>query len=258
MNTVEQEQASVYNGINQRLLQECREDCNTFLEYTLKDEKTGAGVEQGEIHRLMQDFIDHCWSNDKNDILIMAPFGHGKSVQVIGRCLFELGNNPDIRAKVVCNADSNATMRVKMMKSYIESSEEFQDVFPGCKPDYKQAWGSHKITVQRSSFAKDDSVEAQGILSAGISGRCDLLFVDDAVDFRNSVQQASMKKSVTEAFHTVWRSRLDGVDARTIVIGTMWTNDDLMAQLASDQTFARLIISVNDDITGLDCRVYGA
>jgi len=55
----------------------------------------------------------------------------------------------------------------------------------------------------------------------------------------------------------VWRSRIDGDDGKTILIGTKWTHDDLNEQIENDPTFSVLKIAVADEMDRLICEYRG-
>jgi len=245
-----------YQQIEGKVLYEARRHVNPFIEYVCRDEKDNSPIYQGDIHIVMQEFIDYCLDNGKTKIAIEAPFGHGKTIQVLGRALHLLGSNTNLRIKVVCNSDDNAAERVTFIKTYIEESEELRKVFPHLKQGDK-AWGSRKLVVERETISKDATFSAHGVLSSGVGGRADFLFCDDVVDLRNSQLQPGLKKQVIEAYHSIWSSRLDGEEAITIVIGTMWTQDDLMMEILNDLTFCNLKISVNQKIDKLICEYRG-
>jgi len=187
-----------------------RRDINNFIEAVLKDE-SGRPMRQAVIHRQWHAHIDYCRMIGKRP-LIMAPWGHGKTQQlVIGRVLFELGRNRNQRIGVVCNADANARKRVTAIKAYIERDRDYRWVFPEVCPDRKTGWGKEEIYVERGEGARsvDPSVFSAGIFSTGIGGRVDGLIIDDPVDLRNALTMPKLREVVIETVKNVWMSRLE-------------------------------------------------
>ena len=175
-------------------------DVNLFIQYVIKDEGSGNKVKQSYIHYAIQEHIDYCF---KNKLLcgILAPWGHGKTAQVLGRTLFELGINNNLRVKILCNNDNTAKQRLKFLSQYIKSDKEFHDIFPRCIPAEEERWNNHELTIQKSVISKDSSIQCYGILSSGIGGRADMLIADDIVDMRNSIQQPALREQIIKTIY---------------------------------------------------------
>src|SRR5262249_36957626 len=90
-------------GINQRSF--ARTDPAPFIRHCLGDSR-GEPVELAEVHCQLQDFL-----SEHPMALVELPRDHGKSFQVCGRILWELGRNPALRVKVICATETVAEER---------------------------------------------------------------------------------------------------------------------------------------------------
>jgi hypothetical protein len=230
-------------------------DSNLFIEHVMKDEKTGNKVKQDIIHFAIQEHIDYCFSHN---LLcgILAPWGHGKTSQVIGKILHEIGLNSNIRVKILCNNDSTAKARLKVIGQYVDSDPDFHSLFPTCVPADKENWNAHELTVLRNTISKDSTVQCYGVLSSGIGGRTDILLADDVMDMRNCILQPKLKVQIIDTFFNTWLSRADGEDFRVIYIATVWTDDDLSSQLLKNPAFSFLVMGINSTLTAIKCKYF--
>jgi hypothetical protein len=230
-------------------------DTNLFIEYVIKDEKTGKKVNQDVIHYAMQEHIDYCF---RENILccILAPWGHGKTAQGLARILAMIGIDQNIRVKILCNNDDTARKRHRVLGQYIEHDKDFHTIFPTCVPGDKQNWNAHELTVLRNTISKDATVQCYGVLSSGIGGRTDILFADDVMDMRNCILQPKLKVQIIDTFFNTWLSRADGEDFKVLYIATIWTDDDLSSLLLKNPAFSCLVMGINDDLSAITCKYY--
>jgi len=226
---------------------------NNFCEYTLKDEK-GRKVIQAAIHREMNEHIDECRKRGLLRCGILAPWGHGKTEQiVISRALQFLGEDLNNRIQIVTNADSNSISRVDSISRYIENDTDYQEVYPNVVPAEKEDWSKHKLIIKRDSKSKDGSVEAWGITSSGTGSRSDYLLVDDPVDLRNAITNPAMRKQVKDAFYNVWSSRLEP-KGFMIYVATRWHEDDLTGELLKNPEYSFLVMKISKDFSCIECE----
>jgi hypothetical protein len=231
MDTIQQQ---LLRALEEKAATVAQEDINFFCEYVMRDEKGNAFV-QFPLHKIWHGFINLCESHRISPV-ILAPWGSGKSQQIaIARVLWEIGRNPSIRIKLVCNSDDNAKLRVASIGRYIKDSKEYHAVFPEVVPDRDAFWSAHALFVKRKGQSVDPTVDAKGILSTGIGGRADLIVFDDIVDMRNAIEQPALRQKVKDSFSNVWMSRLD-VDGRAWYIATAWHHDDLTSLLRFDKS----------------------
>lgn len=230
-----------------------RTESNIFAEYVGKDSK-GRGIVQSDIHKEIQWHIDECKRRKLENCGILAPWGHGKTEQVLFRVLDEIGKDPNIRIQIICNTDDNSTARVSSLAKYIEEDPEYRKVYPHAKPspNKKDDWGKHKLTVERTSRAKDGTVEAWGITTSGTGSRADLQIFDDPVDLRNAVLNPALREQVKESLRNVWFSRLVPGGMR-IYIATLWHTDDATSELLKNPEWKWLVMKVSEDFSCIKC-----
>ncbi len=179
----------------------CRKDVNHFIEYIFVDPETNLYLEQQEFHIEWQQMM----SADPRS-LIAAPRGHGKTVQVVGRCCWELGRNHNIRIKIVGSADDKAEEILGMIVTTIKTSARCKEVFPDLEIDTVMGDKKSAFFVVRDIVQRDPSVQASGVMSAGAGGRADILVCDDVVEMKNAVINPAMREQVTKTVKEVWFS----------------------------------------------------
>lgn len=193
-----------------------RESMNVFAAYVLD-------LDQAMVHKRLQRHL-----GDHDDCHTELPRGHGKTVQLSGRCAFEIGRNPDIRIKYVQQSDVEAARTTELIKNIIES-EKYRRVFPHVAPD-KRLWGKQEFRVQRGKLSRDATVQAAGIFGRA-GGRWDLLVGDDICDMRNAIQQAALREQVKDFWANNWAPMADETTGspRVWTVGTPWHVDDITA-----------------------------
>jgi len=254
MQTMEKDQSqdlkTAADLINQEI---ASRDADAFCEYVIKD-NDGKKIIQAQIHREMNEHVDECRKRGLLRCGILAPWGHGKTEQIIiSRALQFLGENPNNRIQIVTNTDSNSISRVDSISRYIQDDADFQKVFPSVVPGTKEDWSKHKLIVKRDSKSKDGSVEAWGITTSGTGSRSDFLLVDDPVDLRNAITNPAMRKQVKDAFYNVWSSRLEP-NGFVVYIATRWHEDDLTGELLKNKKYSFLVMKVSEDFSCIECE----
>lgn len=208
-----------------------RGDSNEFMEYCFQDSETGAPLQQADIHREFQDVMA---SGD--DSVNLFPRDHGKTTQKEGHAIWRLGNNPNLRIKIVCASDSKAVERLFAIIQHIKLNTRIRDVFPHLRPAKLGDWTKHKIVVERSHISRDASIEALGVLSTATGGRADLLMADDVVDRRNSLELPKLRETVKTAWASDWTNLLEPT-GQIIYTGTPWHTADLTHHLAKNPAY---------------------
>lgn len=235
------------------LYRNAREDTNAFCELVMRDQQTSQPFKQARVHRTIQNHISWCLENGYFTG-ILAHWGVGKSSQVLARGLDILGKKPNSRIKIVCNIDDHAKQRVNSIREYLDKSEEYQLIYPGVYPDKKEKWGERKLNVKRDTYgATDYSVEAGGIFSSAISGRCDVLIGDDVADYKNSVLNTASRKQVIQSWENNWVSRLEP-NGTIIYIATPWHREDLSFKLLNNKRYAFLILEISQDLSKINVK----
>lgn len=241
-------------------LRKARENPSVFGALVMRDEK-GAPPDVSPLHLAMSNHVTWAWANRLTPVVIV-PWGHGKTVWlVIGRTLWELGHNPTLRIKVVCNTDPAAMDRVRMIARYIES-DDYKAVFPHIYRSERRPgtisdpWNQHDIRIEQphGAMAVDPTVAARGVLGTGIGGRCDLLIGDDICDYKNSIVEAAKRPQVKETWERVWESRLESA-GRKLYVATPWHQHDTTAHISVREGTAVFRAAVNEGVTALETSV---
>lgn len=213
----------------------------------------GERVNQGEIHEEIQNHIEECKKRNEQYCGILAPWGHGKTENaVIGNTLDEIGKDVNKRIFIISNTDDNAKARIESITNYIANDVEYHSVYPHVKPADHSSWTKHKIIVARDSKSKDGTVEAYGVMTSGVGGRCDMLVFDDPVDMRNSVTNPALRDQVRDNIQNVWLSRLTP-EGFALYIATIWHQNDATSQMMKNPQWKFLVMKISDDFMSIDC-----
>lgn len=214
---------SLYKAMKEKVLRRCREDSYTMMEYVFK-------YNNSPFHRKWHDFLRSGQSG-----LILACRGSGKTEQVtIGNCLWEIGNNPNIRIKIITETDDLSVKILSKIAETITDNERYREVFPEIEKHPTRSWNQHELTVKRDVNDKEPTIEAQSILSASTGKRSDLNHYDDIVGMSNTLVNPGKREIVKEAFRSNWQKVLDVMynpKARWIMTATPWHVNDLVSEL---------------------------
>lgn len=188
--------------------------------------------------------------NVRTGIMIESPRDHAKTTNMaIGRVLYELGSNPNVRIKLVCSNDKNATKRVLAIQSNIDNNQNLHKLFPDLRAAKNGGvWSATQLTVERDAILVDPSVEACGVLSSGTGGRADIIIFDDIVDERNAILFPKMREQVKSAYRNTWLNLVED-DGFVIYISTSWHSDDLTSELLREEDPMYIIMRylINDN-----------
>lgn len=212
-----------------------------FVEYAIPDEETGARIENADFHEDWHDF----WNRNTWGV-ILAPVGHGKTSQLLGRIIYKLGRNPR-RRHALCSATyEQAADRVDAIRQHIDGNPLVHRVFPKLKRGKRRGapWGSKALEVERPTRAKDASVTAFGVGSKAITGgRFDEIDLDDVVDEDTSGTEEQREKLVTWFDKKAFTRQPIGKNADIVGIGTPWAGGDLLDVLAKRPDFGSQVWS---------------
>jgi len=183
---------------------------------------------------------------------IFAPMGSGKTEQnSIARTLWDIGRNPETMIKIICNTDDNAEARVSTIREYVESSEEYHEVFPHVKPSKRRAWTSHTLFIQRRTMSKNPTVHAVGINSSVTGGRGTQMRFDDPVDLDNAILQPSMRAKIIQSYRTKHLTRLVPGGWRDF-IGTPYHQEDLCHEIQKSKAWSILKQVLAEDMSCIE------
>ncbi len=212
-----------------------------FVEYAIPDEETGQRIENADFHESWHDF----WNRNQWGV-ILAPVGHGKTSQLLGRIIYKLGKNPR-RRHALCSATyEQASDRVDAIRQHIDGNELIRRVFPDLRRATRRGapWGSKSIEVERPTRAKDASVTAFGVGSKAITGgRFDEIDLDDVVDEDTSGTDEQREKLVTWFDKKAFTRQPVGRSANIVGIGTPWARGDLIDNLSKRPDFGSQVWS---------------
>ncbi|MCE9561602.1 MAG: hypothetical protein K8U57_06065 [Planctomycetes bacterium] len=207
---------------------EARLDPAAFIGLCLTDPQ-GDPIELAPIHEELQTFL----SNHRL-ALVELPRDHGKSFQICGRVLWELGRNPGLRVKVVCATETVAAERSRFLRDAIAKNPNIRLVFPTLRA--ATPWTAAAFAIQRPAEAIGPSVAAFGVGAGSTGTRADLLICDDVVDVRALHSKADRNR--TADYFTNNLMNLLEPDGRCWGLCTPWHPDDLNSRLKANAAFA--------------------
>ena len=200
-----------------------RGDPNVFVPYVLRDEESGTPVQQAPYHREWQDIC-----SAQRRTVILAHIESGKTQQLsIGRSLYELGENPNLRCVVVSSTQDLATKIVRSVQGYIADRPEASLVYPHLTKGVP--WTPTAFNIASRNGAKDYSFQAIGVGGHILGARIDLLILDDILDWENT-RTPYQRQKVKDWIYSTLFGRLTA-NGRIIAVGNPWHPDDLMHQL---------------------------
>lgn len=153
---------------------------------------------------------------------------HNSQLISIGRVLWEIGRNPNIRICIIQAAEHLAESIVTTIKRYIEFSPEYHEVFPDVRRG--DVWTTTTFNIERPLTIKDPTVIATGVHGNILGRRFDLIIVDDALTQDNTATDY-MRDDVFKWLQSTPMSRLTR-KARIWVLGNAWHNKDAMHRFA--------------------------
>ena len=179
-----------------------REDFDAFAEYVGIDDR-GEAIVQKQLHRMIWSFSG--WAHAQGLYAgLMIPVGTGKTTQVVLRAAWEIGRDPNALCRVVAASEEDAKDRARAIRA-IMAQPAYRRVFPGIRIERGEE-GETEFTVRRSGVSKDPTLGCSGVLT-GTGARATVLFLDDVVNHKNSVQNPAERSRVLRSFRGVWMSR---------------------------------------------------
>ncbi len=222
-----------------------RRDVNEFVEFVMRD-PAGQPWQQAAFHREWQAMLPE---QGPARVLIVAPRESAKSSQMVGRVLWEVGRDAQLRVAVVCSSDTLATKLVGEIGRNILHNRRLHLVFPQLRPDPRGPWSQLQLRVVRDSLAKEHTVEGYGIESAGVGGRADLMIFDDVTDQRNAMPMPAKREQVKRLFYETWLNLLEP-EGRAVYISTVWSPSDLTVELRDSGNWQVWWRGARDELTG--------
>lgn len=202
-------------------IEEAREDPSSFIEYV--GDGSGQPIFQEDAHREWQDLITY-----HKKVVILAPVGSGKTGQVRGRLLYEIGRNPDTTfIGYISQSEDHPTKQAGALKEMIERNPKVRHVFPKLRRS-RSKWTTKRFTVERETTPPEPTFQIYGLYGKILGARKNIIVLDDICGFINTLTKASREKMfawLAEVF-----SRLKG-EVMVIAIGHIWHEEDALQLL---------------------------
>jgi hypothetical protein len=168
-------------------------------------------------------------------VMIEAPRGSTKTTFVaVVLPLWFLGHNPELRIKLVCANDKDASKRLGEIRSHIEEDPLYKLAFPNVTINAKKTNNTNELNLVFKRHTKDSTIEAQGVLSNATGGRADIIIFDDSCSFKNSVHEPGTRPKVLQKMRGDWLNTLNPKDGRVWSIFTPWHVEDANAILKKE------------------------
>lgn len=189
---------------------------------------------------------------------ILAPWRHGKTLLgPIRVSLFKIGQNPNIRIRLVCGSDREATDRVSAVRRYL-LSPPYQWVFPHIKAARQADWTKHRFFVDRTSLGPDPTLSAAGIFDSEAGGGNDVVIFDDIATYQNMILKPALRQQVFDTATSVWLRRIDP-ETRVLAVGTVWHADDPynLWRAQKETQWRWMVMAVGESLDDITYQVEG-
>lgn len=218
-----------------------RREPDEFIETCFTDPR-GEPLQQGVVHREMQQFL-----GEQRLALVELPRDHGKTMQMCGRVLWELGRMPWLRIKIVCSSEAIAAERGRFLQQELANNERLRAVFPDLGS--AEPWSATRFSVARPANAIGPSVTAIGVGAALTGTRADLLVCDDIVDVKSIASRAERER--VKAYFRDNLMNLLEPGGRCWCLFTPWHSDDLNNELKRNKAFGHFRRAIDEKLTPL-------
>jgi hypothetical protein len=226
---------------------EARHSISAFFEFVMRDEIKHEPMVLAPHQKVLFDFV-----LDHDRAVIMIPISHSKTFAMVALALWMLGSDPTSRGAIVSATQTQSSKLLKMIRDYIETSEELKMVFPNLVKSTRDGdpWTQTEITVDRPPGMKDASVVAIGINGSIQGSRIKWFVVDDILNQEN-VNTKEQRDKVHEWFDSSVLNRLDFRGGRGVMTNFTWHPDDLPQRLKA-AGWATLRMDVYGDVEIFD------
>lgn len=152
-----------------------------FNEFVLRDETTRAPIENAPIHDELLDVIE---SNDR--VVVIASPEMGKTQQLIGYILRQIGEDPTFRALIGSKKAENAAKPSRQAMRYVEHSPEYALCYPHVRPGSPWRAEGWKIDGAKFGDPKDMTLSVCGVGGSILGSRLNFALLDDIFDWENT------------------------------------------------------------------------
>lgn len=253
---LEQETDPEEEQFDEETLERARRDSAFFCEFVLTDE-AGEPIRNGPHHWKMHEILS---GPESRRCAIFAFAESGKTTSIsVGRVLWELGHNPNLRVTILCETAPRATGIIEAIAKYITDSARLRAVFPHLRRARKDVdqkaklkgrvakWSKFEITVERSAKSRDPSVRASGYGKPVQGARIDLLIADDLVTWETS-RTDRKRKNLHKWYTNAIGGRLSP-KSRVWVLNTPYHPQDLPHSFVAKQGYKAFSFPARDPIT---------
>lgn len=200
-------------------IERARNDPNAFIEYVFD-------TKQEDCHRRWQEF----WDLYPKSVLL-APTGTGKTTQIRGRLLHELGTDPTLGFIYLSSTEEHPKRQIASMKDQVDRNERLRHVFPNMKRG--RDWQSLRFTLDRPGFEPFASVQVYGAFAQGVLGlRTHGIVFDDLCNFTNTLTADARDKMDGWIGSVISRATIPGTKPWMRAIGHIWHAEDQLQRLA--------------------------
>lgn len=220
-----------------------RDDPNAMIELTMVADDTGEPIKQSWFHKALQQDL-----TDNPKAVIHAQAGSGKTTQIEGRVIYELGKNPSLRVLYISAKADLAQDILGEIARQIVSNHMLRVIFPKLKPQRIKTidrlrliggqWRLDKIRVE-GNRGQVPSVQAAGLDGNIMGRRYDLIIIDDPHDLKTA-RTAHQRAKVIQTIMQVVLSRVTP-HTRVWVLSNAWHKEDAAFTLAGKAEYAHKV-----------------
>jgi hypothetical protein len=218
---------------------EAREDPAVMAEFAMNTER-GEPVRLVPHQRLVLRFLD-----DNRKSVVRMPTGASKTFLLSTHLTHQIGKDPQATAGTVSASEAQASMPLKIFKSYAEEGLSLRLVFPRLRkhPDPDAKWSDTQLEVDRKRVAKDPTIRAFGLNTQVLGARLTHLYADDVLNAENTTT-LEQRDELARKFQNDFVTRVDQGPQRISITNTPWNPDDLTYR------YARIWPSLTMDVFG--------
>lgn len=187
-------------------------DPNVFMETVIRGEERKEPIVQGAYHRELQD-----WFTRHDHLVHFGPAETGKSVNLYGRVLWEIGRNTSIHVAYASGTMRQSIKFAKAVREYVEEDPIYHAVFPHVRKPTREGspWTQTQLEVDRPPGSRDPTLGCYQACAPSITGaRLDLVILDDVLT-QDNTRTPEQREKVQR-----W---IDGlVESRLLPGGKVW------------------------------------
>jgi len=230
----------------------CRKDPLLCWVYVGRDEDPTRAGQMFRMAAIHKRFFEIWTDPDHMHSLIEAPIGHGKSTNMRGLMVWEIGREPELRCLYITDEASKAQRTVSAVKRVMRSAR-YRALFPDVRvlsraDDAEDS--KRRFTVVRKNWqARDPSFEAAGIFGRIQGNRYDRIYGDDICPSTVRDHLTERKRVHRKWFSVVMGRVADPASTRVRLICTPWHPQDVaghITRLAREGTLPSWLVKIDE------------